>query len=495
MEDRNNSFLKWRTSLTSQVLIRFWISLIIFLTIIGGIQYRSLHNYLYNGIESSLVQEFKNISSDSEQWLSGGQTFPRNLPDLNQGHLVLVYGPTGTLRVALNRKDTQTNSLLGEKIALRDLIQQGESSRIIRTLASGERMMLLFKPINRSANLKRALLGTVVLAAPLTSADDALRQYRRLYLLTSLGILFIGGLFTSYFLRKPVQPLATIAKISRQIAAGQYALRIPEERAPAEIESLRIALNQMLDKLNSALKTEQLAKEQMSRFVSDASHELRTPLTSLRGFLEILERSVEPDPGTIRVAHQTMLKETERLIRMVEDLLTMNRLAQAKIEALPLSRSTYVQEIIPELLPLLNSLSGSRQIEFQKTEIPFPLEPDELKQILFNLVSNAIQYTPDNGQIQVGCHETVDAVVLSVSDDGEGIAPSDQPFLFERFYRGSSSRKDRSKTGVGLGLAIVHDIVQLRDGEIHINSKLDKGSTFLITFPKLSGNSQVTELQ
>ena len=233
----------------------------------------------------------------------------------------------------------------------------------------------------------------------------------------------------------------------------------------------------------------------MRRFISDASHELRTPLTSLRGFLEILERSVEPDPGTIKIAHQTMLKETERLIRMVEDLLTMNRLAQAEIEALPLFHSTYVQEIIPEVLPLLSSISGSRLIEFQKTEIPFPLEPDELKQILFNLVSNAIQYTHDNGQIQVGSYETADAVVLSVSDDGEGIAQSDQPFLFERFYRGNSSRKDRSKTGVGLGLAIMHDIVQLRDGQIHVNSALNKGSTFLITFPKLSGNSQVTDLQ
>jgi len=495
MADGNNSFQKWRTSLTGQVLIRFWISLIIFLTLIGGIQYRLLHNYLYNGVESSLVQEFKSISSESEQWLSGGQTLPRNLPDLNQGHLVLVYGPTGELRVTLNRKDTQTESILSEKIVLRDLIQQGGSSRVIRTLASGERMMLLVKPINRPANLKHPLLGTIVLAAPLSPVDDALRQYLRLYLLTALSILFIGGLFTSYFLRKPVQPLANIAKISRQIAAGQYSLRIPEEKAPAEIESLRIALNQMLDKLNSALKTEQIAKEQMSRFISDASHELRTPLTSLRGFLEILERSVEPDPGTIKVAHQTMLKETERLIRMVEDLLTMNRLAQAKIEDVPLSRSTYVQEIIPELLPLLNSLSGSRLIEFQKAEIPFPLEPDELKQILFNLVSNALQYTSDNGQIHIGSYETSEAVVLSVSDDGEGIAPSDQPFLFERFYRGSSSRKDRSKTGVGLGLAIVHDIVQLRNGEIQVNSTLNQGSTFLITFPKLSANSQVTDLK
>lgn len=495
MADPNSRFSKWRTSLTGQVLIRFWISLIVFLSLIGGVQYRSLHNYLYNGIERSLLQEFKSISSDSEQWLSGGQTFPRNLPDLNQGHLVLFYSPTGALRVALNRKDTQTNNLLGDKIVLRDLIQQGESSRVIRTLANGERMMLLFKPINRSANIKRPLLGTVVLAAPLTPADDALRQYLKLYFLTALGILFIGGLFTSYFLRKPVEPLANISKISRQIADGQYSLRIPEEPAPAEIESLRIALNHMLDKLNSALKTEQLAKEQMSRFISDASHELRTPLTSLRGFLEILERSVEPDPGTIKVAHQTMLKETERLIRMVEDLLTMNRLAQAKIEALPLSRSTNIQEIIPELLPLLNSLSGSRRIEFQKADIPFPLEPDELKQILFNLVSNAIQYTPDNGQVQVGGYETDDAVVLSVSDDGDGISLSDQPFIFERFYRGSSSRKDRSKTGVGLGLAIVHDVVQLRDGQIHVKSTLDKGSTFLITFPKHSGNSQVTDLQ
>jgi len=494
MSDRKNRFSKWRTSLTGQVLIRFWISLIIFLSLIGVIQYRSLHNYLYNDIEKSLNQEFLSISSDSEQWLTAGKAFPQNLPDLNQGHLVLFYTPTGALKTILNRKDTQTNSLLGDKIVLRDLIQQGQSSRVIRTLSDGKRMMLLFKPINHLANIKRPLLGTVVVAAPLTFADDALRQYLKVYILTALGILFIGGLFTSYFLRKPVRPLANISNISRKIADGQYSLRIPEEPAPAEIETLRIALNHMLDKMNAALKTEQLAKEQMTRFISDASHELRTPLTSLRGFLEILDRSEKPDPGTLKIAHQTMLKETERLIRMVEDLLTMNRLAQAKIVASPLSHPTGVQDVLPDLLPLLTSISGTRSMDFQTTEIKFPLEPDELKQILFNLVSNAIQYTDEFGQIVVSGLESSNAVLLSVSDNGEGISLNDQPYLFERFYRGISSRKDRSKTGVGLGLAIVHDIVQLREGDIQVKSEIGQGSTFLITFPKLSGNSQVPHL-
>jgi len=477
------------------VLIRFWISLLIFLSLIGGIQYRTLHNYLYNGIEKTLKEEFQSISTESEQWLTGGQAFPSNLPDLNPGHLIFFYSPTGAVKAVLNSKDAQINKLLGERVFLRSFIQAGRTSRVIRTLPSGEQIMLLLNPVSRPTGVtNRQILGSVVMVAPLISADNALRQYLRVYIITAIGILFVGGLFTSYFLRKPVLPLANISRISRQIAEGQYSLRIPEEAAPAEIESLRIALNHMLDKMNSALKTEQLAKEQMTRFISDASHELRTPLTSLRGFLEILERSEKPDPGTIKIAHQTMLIETERLIRMVEDLLTINRLAQAKIEAPPLSHATYVKEIMPELLPLLNSISGSRVIEFQKTEIPFPLEPDQLKQVLINLVSNAIQYTHDNGQIQVVGYETADAVVLSVTDDGDGIAPSDQPFLFERFYRGSRSRKDRSKTGVGLGLAIVHDIVQLRDGQIHVKSEIDKGSTSFITFPKLSEKSEATDL-
>ena len=490
MADSNNRFLKWRTSLTGQVLIRFWISFIVFLSLIGGIQYRTLHNYLYNEVEKTLTQEFKSISTDSEQWLAGRQAFPRNLPDLNQGHLVLFYSPTGALKASLNRKDTQTNSLLGERAFLRNFIQTGGSSRVVRTLVSGGKIMLY-----RPAVPNRQSLGSVVMAAPLTYEDNVLSQYLRVYLLTAIGILFIGGLFTSYFLRKPVRPLANISKISRQIAEGQYALRLPEEAAPAEIESLRIALNHMLDKMDSALKTEQLAKEQMTRFISDASHELRTPLTSLRGFLEILERSEKPDPGTVKIAHQAMLRETERLIRMVEDLLSMNRLAQAKIEALPLSNPTCVEYVLPDLLPLLNSISGSRIIDFSKTEISFPLEPDELKQILFNLVSNAIQYTDDKGQINVSGNESTEALILSVSDNGEGISPSDQPYLFERFYRGLSSRKDRNKTGVGLGLAIVHDIVQLRGGGIQVKSEFGQSSTFLITFPKLSGNSQVTVLE
>lgn len=490
MAERKSSFLKWRTSLTNQVLIRFWISLIIFLALIGGVQYQTLHHYLYGDIQSTLSLEFKSIATDSEKWLTGEQAFPGSLPDLNPGHLVLFYSSDGVLKAFINRKVRQTNSSLGKRPLLRNIIQAGGSSPVVVTLPSGKKIMLLYKPIYRPAGAaKHQLLGSVVIVAPLTATDDVLRQYLRVYILTALGLLFIGGLFTSYFLRKPVLPLANISKVSRQIAEGQHALRLPEEAAPAEIESLRMALNHMLDKMNSALETEHLAKEQMTRFISDASHELRTPLTSLRGFLEILERSENPDPGTIKIAHQTMLRETERLIRMVEDLLTMNRLAQAKIEALPLAHPTFVQEVLPDLLPLFNPSLGSRRIDFNQSEMAFPLEPDELKQILFNLVSNAIQYTADNGQIQVASYETAEDVMLSVSDDGEGISPSDQPYLFERFYRGISSRKDKSKTGVGLGLAIVHDIVQLRQGQIQVKSVLGQGTTFVITFPKLLCNT------
>lgn len=155
MTDRNSRFLKWRTSLAGQVLIRFWISLIVFLSLIGGIQYRTLHNYLYSEIDRTLTQEFKSISTDSEQWLAGGKAFPRNLPDLNQGHLVLFYTPKGVLKASLNRKDAQTNSLLGERVFLRNFIQSAGTSPVVRTLPSGEKIMLLFKPIDRPAGVTR----------------------------------------------------------------------------------------------------------------------------------------------------------------------------------------------------------------------------------------------------------------------------------------------------------------------------------------------------
>lgn len=491
----------WRESLVSKLLLRFWVSLFIFFALIGFIQYQTLKYFLYKSEEQTQVSEITSLQAQSERWLKGQESYPQSLPDLNQGEFLAYFSPDRQLQAVIARREIKNKNQ-----ALRVLSPQWKEgkklpSRLIVETASKERYLLILRPVSPSTSTstpsnstKSSLttassssanpLGYVLIASPLTKADSILNQDLKIYFSNALAVFTLGGLAAAYLLRRPLRPLTRISEISAKIAEGEYTLRIPQEPAASEIVQLRSTLNTMLSRMETALATEKRAKEQMARFIADASHELRTPLTSIRGFLEILQRNKKPDPETLQAAHQTMLTETERLIQLVEDLLTLNRLSQTSPGSTSFTLSTSIQEILPDVLPLIDSIKGERTLLIEGAlETALPLEPGELKQILYNLVHNAIRHTSaDQGIIQLDVQREASKIILSVADNGEGIAPNDQPHLFERFYRGNRSRERKKGQGAGLGLAIISDIVQLRHGEIEVASELGKGTTFKITW-------------
>jgi two-component system OmpR family sensor kinase len=273
-----------------------------------------------------------------------------------------------------------------------------------------------------------------------------------------------------------------ISKISEKISHGQYDLRIPDLNASSEIEHLRLALNSMLTTIEKALATETKAKDQMARFIADASHELRTPLTSIRGFLEILLKNETQDIQTLQSAHNTMLIETERLIQLTENLLALQAIADEASEEKQEHPQTSAQETLPNILPLLQSLAGKRSLAINSENLELPLKPSEFKQILYNLIHNAVQHTSDDGKISVSIFKNQNDILLQISDNGEGIPSKDLPHIFDRFYRGTRSRQKQKGKGAGLGLAIVHEIVGLRGGKIEVISEIGKGSTISIIF-------------
>lgn len=302
-----------------------------------------------------------------------------------------------------------------------------------------------------------------------------------MYLYTALVVLFFGSLTVFFLLRKPLEPLVHISKASEEISSGKYWQRIPEEPAASEIVHLRKALNHMLETLQKAFDKERAAKEEMERFIADASHELRTPLTSIRGFLEILLRKPEQNIETLQDAYQSMLVETERLIKLTQDLLA-HQLRQEE-NGDQESAITHVQKLMSESLPLLRTLVEPREFEVRVEDVVLPIHPNELRQILFNLIQNAVQHTPASGKISLSLMEEGEWFSLEICDNGEGIQPKDLPHVFERFYRGSSSRKRKSGQGAGLGMAIVHDIITLRGGTISVDSTPQEGTCFVIQFP------------
>ncbi|HHV65357.1 MAG TPA: HAMP domain-containing histidine kinase [Peptococcaceae bacterium] len=522
-------FNTWRKSLVGQLLLRFWVCHIIFFSTIGVMQYHSLKNSLYQSVEQNLLSDYNSIRDSMINWLVNSDLPPGRFAELRPGNFVAFYTIDNNLRFMVQsygRLDSILPPFMQKDLEF-DLFEKAQSSQpfVIGNAKEGK-YMLVVKPVlaakvpsvieqyieNPSSILRHEsnsiqiasdmpILGYALVGEPLKEEDSILARNLQGYVFNALLIVLLSTLLTALALQKPLEPLLNISSTARKIAGGQYNLRLPNMKTASEIEQLREALNHMLEQMENALNTEKKAKERMSQFIADASHELRTPLTSIRGFLEILQRTGTTDKETLDSAHKTMLIETERLIRLTEQLLTLTRISQ---EGLSQEQSTSylssLQEVLPELLPLISPMLKNKVLKINNQDLGdisdfstlstvtdeerfFPLKTDELKQILYNLLSNAFQHTKAGGIIELNTFANERSYSLMVKDNGQGIPPEDLPHIFERFFQGDRSRTHAQGQGSGLGLAIVSELVKVRGGKIEVESTLGKGTTFRLTFP------------
>ncbi|MDL4840656.1 two-component system histidine kinase PnpS [Aquibacillus rhizosphaerae] len=231
--------------------------------------------------------------------------------------------------------------------------------------------------------------------------------------------------------------------------------------------------------------TELKRLEQMRKdFVANVSHELKTPITSIRGFAETL---LEDDMVNEEIRNQFLtiiLTESERLQALVYDLLELSKLEK---DELRLNYETiHINELLVGILTIVEQQAQKKQINFTTTieeDSKIRADRDRLKQIFINLISNAINYTPVGGKVDLGVHITKDSIEIVVSDTGIGIPEEFKDRIFERFYRVDRARS-RNTGGTGLGLAIVKHIVEAHRGSIKVESKVDKGTIFRVNLPK-----------
>jgi two-component system phosphate regulon sensor histidine kinase PhoR len=221
-----------------------------------------------------------------------------------------------------------------------------------------------------------------------------------------------------------------------------------------------------------------------SDFVANASHELKTPVTSIRGFAETLLDGAMYEEETLQSFLKIIYNESERLQRLIDDILDLTKIEQKR---LPLEiRCCSIHDLITELETHLHGELEKKQISFS-SQIPEDMkieaDYDRLKQIFINLIANAIQYTPEGGQIEVTATETAANITIHVRDTGIGIPKKDLNRIFERFYRVDKARS-RHSGGTGLGLAIVKHLVDSHLGKIWVESEEGKGSIFHVELPK-----------
>jgi len=305
---------------------------------------------------------------------------------------------------------------------------------------------------------------------------DLLARFWWQFLVAGAVASAIALLIARWFARGMTQPLRDMAAAARRMEVGDYRARV-HTRSRDEVGQLAAAFNRMSAELENL--------EQSRRdLVANVSHELKTPIAAIRAHLENLLDGVErPEPQTLEV----MLTQTERLGRLVEQLLDLSRLESGEVplqrEEVPVAPlvSRVVSEI--EVARPSSDVTIGRDID---TDLP-ALEADAARvhQVLFNLVDNAVRFTPPGGAVTIGAHRVNGHVEISVADTGSGIPSEALPRLFERFYRVDTARS-REDGGTGIGLAIARSIVEAHGGHIHAESKMGKGSVFTFDLPAAS---------
>ncbi len=289
--------------------------------------------------------------------------------------------------------------------------------------------------------------------------------------------LIVSSVAGAALARRAMRPVERITSAAMEIYQTQDLDRRVDVRTNDEVGRLGLAFNEMLDRLGDLFRSQQ-------RFVADVSHEMRTPLTVIRGNVDLLRAMRCAD----RESLDAISSEADRMTRLVSDLLL---LSQADAGMLPM----HCEPV--DLAPLVTAVARSGNIvadgrvsvqAFVTGELVVHGDSDRIKQVLLNLVENAIKHTPDGGAVRLaGTSTDAGMVLLSVSDTGVGIPPEDAPHVFERFYRVDKSRS-RAQGGAGLGLAIAKSIIEAHGGDIEVQSTVGVGTTFNVWLPAYQPN-------
>ena len=305
---------------------------------------------------------------------------------------------------------------------------------------------------------------------------------------TVVGLVLVG-VGGTIVIRRSHAPLDRVAATARRVSAlkldsGQVALaeRVPAQDADerTEVGQVGLALNTMLDNVESALHARQESETQVRQFVADASHALRTPLASIRGYAELTRRETEPVPPTVTHAIGRVESEALRMQVLVEDLLLLARLDSGR----PLER-----EQVDLSLLAVNAVSDAHaaapdhawELDLPEEPVEVPGDQARLHQILANLLANARTHTPSGTTVVTRVRPEGTMVRVSVSDDGPGVPDTLQPTVFERFTRGDDSR-NRANGSTGLGLSIVAAVGQAHGGRVEVSSS-PGATTFSVLLP------------
>ena len=432
---------------------------------------RSLHAELDRSLEVEAQQINAMVGLDK-----GRPEFKGRADRLEPGMLVVLQDLAGR-RVFANDDDQHLPNL-AEALSR---ASQGDQTLSTVQLADGTAWRLLTRPLV----VKERLVGTLQVARTQEPIEATLRQLLVLLaggLPVTLVLAIGGGLFLA---GRALDPIDRITRTAEQIGAEDLSRRLNLPASPDEVGRLAATFDHMLERIERAYQRQR-------QFTADAAHELRTPLALLRTQIEVALAG-RGTPDEHRAVLSGVHEDAVRMTQLVNDLLTLAR-ADAGQEALvfePLHLNALADDLVGAMAPLAESRGVRLERGTAEPEVHVEADQMRLTQLLVNLVDNGLKYTPAGGTVTVAVGQTPAGALLRVADTGVGIAPEHLPHLFERFYRVDKARA-RAEGGAGLGLAISQWLARAHGGEITVESRPGRGTTFIVRVPRPCANQTGT---
>jgi two-component system OmpR family sensor kinase len=331
----------------------------------------------------------------------------------------------------------------------------------------------------------------VVFAIPLTDTNNTLSSLLLLEGEIGIGVVVATALLAFLIIQLGLRPLQRMGGVAQDIAAGDLSRRVEPATQKTEIGRLGLALNTMLTQIEAAFAYRTASEQRLRRFIADASHELRTPLTSVRGYAEMLRRGAAESPADSEVARRRIEEESVRMSTLVDDMLLIARLDQGRpLENKPVD----LQAIARDAAADAHAMAPQRDIKVEApTTVVVAGDDTRLRQVVGNLVRNALVHTPGSTPIEISVGRNDGVALLSVTDHGPGLGPGQMERIFEPFYRADPSRS-RDSGGAGLGLSIVNAVVAAHGGRVRVRETTGGGATFDVELPLSSQPPFLSEL-
>lgn len=317
-------------------------------------------------------------------------------------------------------------------------------------------------------------IGALFIHADTSVMESSINQIYLDLLLSAFIAVLLAVLAVSYLTGRITKPIVEMNNTVKRFAKGQFNARV-RARGSDEVSQLGRSFNAMADELNNL--------EQVRRsFVANVSHELRSPLTSMRGFLEAMQDGTIP-PEEYDKYLDVVIGENKRMTSMVNDLLDLARIESGQVK---LNIETFdINELIIRTLitfeARINEKNMGVDLDFDEEHIYVEADPDQIAQVLRNLIDNAIKYSPDNGKLVLTARAGRRQTTVAVRDFGKGIPKEDRKYVFDRFYKVEKAHTPSGTAGTGLGLSIVKRIIDQHGQAIAVDSPIGGGTRFIFT--------------